>query len=283
VATEAAGEGINLQFCWLMVNFDIPWNPVRLEQRVGRIHRYGQEKDCLVFNFVAQNTREGRVLQTLIERLKEIREDLGSDQVFDVVGEVFPSNLLEKLFREMYLMSEGYDKALTIIVEDSVARTVLTELLRTHDPYFLKSVHIAIGRFEKPRNGVQDSGKEAIRRVMRTLSEAGLKMAAVLDGDDQEDVDNSIYKLPGSRPPEEELVANDSVMQLISDKCNTPVGELRTQLGQFDSCHEYFPYFARIMADDPQYVVRVAAEVYATSADTAAIRRLIELLKEDTA
>ncbi len=102
VATEAAGEGINLQFCWLMINFDIPWNPVRLEQRVGRIHRYGQEKNCLVFNFVAQNTREGRVLQMLIERLKEIREDLGSDQVFDVVGEVFPSNLLEKLFREMY-------------------------------------------------------------------------------------------------------------------------------------------------------------------------------------
>jgi superfamily II DNA or RNA helicase len=102
VATEAAGEGINLQFCWFMINFDIPWNPVRLEQRVGRIHRYGQEKDCIIFNFVAQNTREGRVLQTLIERLIEIRDDLGSDQVFDVVGTVFPSNQLEKLFRDMY-------------------------------------------------------------------------------------------------------------------------------------------------------------------------------------
>jgi SNF2 family DNA or RNA helicase len=53
VATEAAGEGINLQFCWFMVNYDIPWNPVRLEQRMGRIHRYGQEHDCLIFNFVA--------------------------------------------------------------------------------------------------------------------------------------------------------------------------------------------------------------------------------------
>ena len=62
VATEAAGEGINLQFCWFMVNYDIPWNPVRLEQRMGRIHRYGQEQDCLIFNFVAINTREGRVL-----------------------------------------------------------------------------------------------------------------------------------------------------------------------------------------------------------------------------
>jgi SNF2 family DNA or RNA helicase len=98
VATEAAGEGINLQFCWFMVNYDIPWNPVRLEQRMGRIHRYGQEHDCLIFNFVAVNTREGRVLAKLLERLLEIRSELGTDQVFDVVGEVFPANLLEKLF-----------------------------------------------------------------------------------------------------------------------------------------------------------------------------------------
>ena len=100
VATEAAGEGINLQFCWLMINYDIPWNPVRLEQRMGRIHRYGQEHNCLIFNFAALNTREGRVLQKLLERLSEIRKELGTDHVFDVVGEVFPSNLLEKLFRE---------------------------------------------------------------------------------------------------------------------------------------------------------------------------------------
>src|SRR5205807_2071217 len=88
VATEAAGEGINLQFCWLMINFDIPWNPVRLEQRMGRIHRYGQEHDCLIFNFVAVNTFEGRVLDKLLERLAVIRKELGTDQVFDVVGEV---------------------------------------------------------------------------------------------------------------------------------------------------------------------------------------------------
>jgi len=102
VATEAAGEGINLQFCWFMINYDIPWNPMRLEQRMGRIHRYGQEKDCLIFNFVSMNTREGRVLTNLLERLKEIRKELGTDHVFDVVGEIFPSNRLEKMFREMY-------------------------------------------------------------------------------------------------------------------------------------------------------------------------------------
>jgi len=118
VATEAAGEGINLQFCWLMINFDIPWNPVRLEQRVGRIHRYGQEHDCLVINFVAQNTREGRVLQKLLDRLREIRRELGTDQVFDVVGEVFPSNLLERLFRDMYARLTDEHKIQDRIVRD---------------------------------------------------------------------------------------------------------------------------------------------------------------------
>jgi superfamily II DNA or RNA helicase len=107
VATEAAGEGINLQFCWFMVNYDIPWNPVRLEQRMGRIHRYGQPRDCLIFNFIAINTREGKVLNKLLERLHEIRAELGTDQVFDVVGEVFPANRLEKLFREMYAQREA--------------------------------------------------------------------------------------------------------------------------------------------------------------------------------
>lgn len=118
VATEAAGEGINLQFCWFMINFDIPWNPVRLEQRVGRIHRYGQEKDCLIFNFVAQNTREGRVLQKLLDRLKEIRRELGTDQVFDVVGTVFPSNQLEKMFRDMYARITDEHKIQDRIVRD---------------------------------------------------------------------------------------------------------------------------------------------------------------------
>src|SRR5438034_8380504 len=105
VATEAAGEGINLQFCWLMINYDIPWNPVRLEQRMGRIHRYGQEKDCLIFNFVSTNTREGRVLQKLFERIEAIEADLDpkrTGKIFNVLGDVFPANQLEKMLRDMY-------------------------------------------------------------------------------------------------------------------------------------------------------------------------------------
>lgn len=91
VATEAAGEGINLQVCNILFNYDIPWNPNRLEQRMGRIHRYGQRKNCLIFNFVATNTIEGRVLQRLLDKLQEIRDALDDDAVFNVVGEILPA------------------------------------------------------------------------------------------------------------------------------------------------------------------------------------------------
>lgn len=97
VATEAAGEGINLQFCHLMVNYDLPWNPTRLEQRLGRIHRIGQTREVHAFNFVAvsswdgQPVIEGRILERLLSKLELMRGALG-DRVFDVVGEVLSLN-----------------------------------------------------------------------------------------------------------------------------------------------------------------------------------------------
>lgn len=87
VATDAAGEGINLQFCRYLINWDIPWNPNRLEQRMGRIHRYGQADDVWVYNLVAQNTREGSVLQKVLSKLDVMREQMGSDRVYDVIDE----------------------------------------------------------------------------------------------------------------------------------------------------------------------------------------------------
>lgn len=101
-ATEAAGEGINLQCCHILFNYDIPWNPNRLEQRMGRIHRYGQHQDCLIFNFVATNTIEGRVLQRLLDKLQEIRNALDDDAVFNVIGEVLPASQVERVLRDYY-------------------------------------------------------------------------------------------------------------------------------------------------------------------------------------
>ncbi|MHA1343360.1 MAG: DEAD/DEAH box helicase, partial [Promethearchaeota archaeon] len=100
VATEAAGEGINLQFCHLMINYDIPWNPNRLEQRMGRIHRYGQNKEVFIFNLVAADTREGRVINRLFEKLQEIKTALGSDKVFDVINEIIYGKNLAQLLLE---------------------------------------------------------------------------------------------------------------------------------------------------------------------------------------
>jgi superfamily II DNA or RNA helicase len=108
VATEAAGEGINLQFCRLMVNYDLPWNPTRLEQRLGRIHRIGQEREVHVFNFVASDSEEGqpiiegRILQTLLTKLEQMRTVL-ADRVFDVIGEVLSLNdvNLPEMLREV--------------------------------------------------------------------------------------------------------------------------------------------------------------------------------------
>ncbi len=117
VATDAAGEGINLQFCWLMINYDIPWNPARLEQRMGRIHRYGQKHDpVVIINLVADKTREGRVLKTLLEKLEKIREELGSDKVFDVIGRAF-----EDVSIKDYMMR---------IMDDSGAEEATTDIDR---------------------------------------------------------------------------------------------------------------------------------------------------------
>lgn len=90
ICTDAAAEGINLQFCWLMINYDVPWNPARLEQRMGRIHRYGQKHDpVVILNLVAPGTREGKVLKTLLDKLETIRKRLRSDKVYDSIGRVF--------------------------------------------------------------------------------------------------------------------------------------------------------------------------------------------------
>ncbi|MDP9420449.1 MAG: DUF3883 domain-containing protein [Actinomycetota bacterium] len=99
VATDAAGEGINLQRAHLMVNYDLPWNPNRIEQRFGRVHRIGQQEVCHLWNLVAEDTREGEVFQRLFDKLDEQRRALG-DQVFDVLGESFRGKSLRDLLVE---------------------------------------------------------------------------------------------------------------------------------------------------------------------------------------
>ncbi|GAB4287817.1 MAG: helicase-related protein [Coriobacteriia bacterium] len=99
VATDAAGEGINLQRANLLVNYDLPWNPNRIEQRFGRIHRIGQTEVCHMWNLVADKTREGDVFLRLFQKLEKMRESLGG-QVYDVLGQVFTEKPLRDLLIE---------------------------------------------------------------------------------------------------------------------------------------------------------------------------------------
>jgi superfamily II DNA or RNA helicase len=99
LATDAAGEGINLQRSHLVVNYDLPWNPNRIEQRFGRVHRIGQTEPCHLWNLVASETREGDVFNTILTKLAVEREALGG-AVFDVLGQVFQGTQLRKLLIE---------------------------------------------------------------------------------------------------------------------------------------------------------------------------------------
>ncbi len=116
VATEAAGEGINLQCCSVMLNYDIPWNPCRLEQRMGRIHRYGQKAaEVHIFNLIAKNTLEGEVQDALLTKLAAMRKDLG-DKVFNVVGEVLWGDDLRRALERIALGERaGVDEAKRLI------------------------------------------------------------------------------------------------------------------------------------------------------------------------
>lgn len=130
VATDAAGEGINLQRAHLMVNYDLPWNPNRVEQRFGRIHRIGQTEVCHLWNLVASETREGEVFNRLLEKLEQQRESLGG-AVFDVLGKCFTETSLRELLIEAIRKGESPEvKALlTKVIDDALDLKHLRELI----------------------------------------------------------------------------------------------------------------------------------------------------------
>ena len=131
LATDAAGEGINLQRAHLMVNYDLPWNPNRLEQRFGRIHRIGQTEVCHLWNLLAEETREGDVYRRLLEKLEQARNALGG-QVFDVLGRLqFEGRPLRELLIEAIRYGDLPEvrARLTKAVDGALDRSQLQDLL----------------------------------------------------------------------------------------------------------------------------------------------------------
>jgi superfamily II DNA or RNA helicase len=139
LATDAAGEGINLQRAHLMVNYDLPWNPNRIEQRFGRIHRIGQTEPCHLWNMVAEETREGDVYQVLLRKLEDARQAL-KGQVFDVLGKVqFDGKPLKDLMIRAIRDGEKPEVRawLTEVISDALdtdhLRSLLEQRALTHD------------------------------------------------------------------------------------------------------------------------------------------------------
>ncbi len=134
IATDAAGEGVNLQRAHLMVNYDLPWNPNRIEQRFGRIHRIGQTEVCHLWNLVAEETREGDVYRTLLNKVEEERRSLGG-QVFDVLGRVvFEGKPLRDLLIEAIRYGEQPEvrDRLQRVVEGAFDRSHIADLMEDH-------------------------------------------------------------------------------------------------------------------------------------------------------
>ena len=130
LATDAAGEGINLQRAHLMVNYDLPWNPNRLEQRFGRIHRIGQTEVCHLWNLLAEETREGDVYKRLLEKIEQEREALGAG-VFDILGQLFREQKLKDLLIEAIRYGDRPDVKARLheIVDNLTDRKHCQELL----------------------------------------------------------------------------------------------------------------------------------------------------------
>jgi superfamily II DNA or RNA helicase len=131
VATDAAGEGVNLQNAHLMVNYDLPWNPNRLEQRFGRIHRIGQTEVCRLWNLVAAETREGDVFQRLLLKLETERQALGG-RVFDILGDVFDDRSLRDLLIEAIRYGDDPEVRARLLqrVEGALDTEHLREIMR---------------------------------------------------------------------------------------------------------------------------------------------------------
>ena len=154
IATEAAGEGINLQFCHLMINYDIPWNPNRLEQRMGRVHRYGQKYEVFVYNLIAQDTIEGRIFRRLFEKLDEIRAVMGNDRIYDIIGEVYHGKDLAQMLADAAMGARTEEEILAemeITVNHDYIRRIREDLADT-----LATRNIDFRRLE----GIQERARE---------------------------------------------------------------------------------------------------------------------------
>jgi len=254
VATDAAGEGLNLQRAHLMVNYDLPWNPNRIEQRFGRIHRIGQTEVCHLWNLVAQNTREGAVFQLLLDKLERQREAY-QGKVFDVLGEAFEGSPLRDLLLDAIrygdrpevrarltqvidaTVGEGLDK---LITERAAHRDILATAdlekwrarmaearARRLQPHYIRAFFMAAFKLLGGTIAERESGRYEIRHVPADVRDRDRQIglsAPVLRRYERVTFDRELTRPPGK--PRADLLAPghpllDAVTDLIIERYGT--------------------------------------------------------------
>jgi superfamily II DNA or RNA helicase len=224
ICTDAAGEGINLQFCRLLINWDIPWNPNRLEQRMGRIHRYGQKSDVMVFNMVASNTREGQVLKKLLTKLDIIREQLGDDRVYDVIQDVLKGVPLDSIISSVL---NGKESELDSFIDKSDAE--LSNLFKKSIKEQNQSIAHAPIDYRDAQILKEDSDEHRLQPIyIKQFFEKGFKYL----GGKYEEVSGGIFKI--------DYIPDVLVKRLKSD--HHIYAENLTNLFFFFDKHKYLEY-----------------------------------------
>jgi ERCC4-related helicase len=167
VATDAAREGINLQFAHIMVNYDLPWNPIRIDQRIGRLHRYGQDRTVSVYNLFIEDSREDQICKQLIDKTKQIEEDLGIQS--DVLGTVLNDVDIEQHVEDALREDRGVQQVvadLEAVVDDRIkAQQRVQEEFLTRDQFDVTDA-------ERITELLQESDLESTVKNCRSLVEA---------------------------------------------------------------------------------------------------------------
>ena len=177
------------------------------------------------------------------------------------------------------MLSEGQARALTVFVEDEVAKLVLSEIVRCGDPNFLGVMRVVVGGHRDEDGGVRGSGKDALRAAMATTRAAELPVAAVLDGDGQENPDDFVFKLPGTRAPERELLESARVADMIQAEYGAALDALLAEFANADE-HQLMGLIAERLNVDESQLVGEMARTYAQSLGANAVDTLVGQLEE---
>lgn len=246
VATDAAGEGINLQRAHLLVNYDLPWNPNRIEQRFGRVHRIGQTEVCHMWNLVAKGTREGHVFARLFEKLERMRAEL-KGQVYDVLGQVFVDKPLRELIveairygerpevrarLEQVIDAELPEKVREIVHERALASDVMTaeDVYRVREqmqlaearklqPHFVASYFEAAFEHLGGHIVQREKGRFKIRRVPQAVRERDRLIGTrtpILPSYERVTFDKDLVAVPG-KPPAELIAPGHPLLEAVND------------------------------------------------------------------